>query len=117
MNKKIIDKETAQHYVWGSNCDSWILVDTPGLSVKQESMPGHTREKLHFHTTAQQFFYILKGTATFYVEESKIVVTEQKGISVDPQTKHYIANETTEPLDFLVISQPTTNHDRTTIDP
>jgi hypothetical protein len=56
MKEKIIDKETAEHYVWGDNCDSWVLADTPGLSVKQESMPGLTREKLHFHTNAQQFF-------------------------------------------------------------
>lgn len=116
MNKKIVDKETAQHYLWGNNCDSWVLVDTTGLSVKQESMPGHTREKLHFHTTAQQFFYILKGIATFYIEEEKIVVAEQKGLSIAPQTKHYIANETEETLEFLVISQPTTNNDRTTME-
>jgi mannose-6-phosphate isomerase-like protein (cupin superfamily) len=71
---------------------------------------------LHFHTNAQQFFYILKGCATFYLEENKIVVTEQKGILINPKTKHFIANETAEQLDFLVISQPTTNNDRTTIE-
>lgn len=115
MNK-IIDKKTAEHYLWGDHCDSWVLVDKVGLSVKQESMPTLTKEKLHFHTNAQQFFYILKGSATFYLEENKIIVTEQKGILIQPKTKHFIANETTEQLDFLVISQPTTNNDRTTIE-
>jgi mannose-6-phosphate isomerase-like protein (cupin superfamily) len=116
MTEKIIDKQTAEHYLWGDNCDSWVLTDTLGLSIKQESMPSSTREKLHFHTNAQQFFYILKGSATFYLEENKIIVTEQKGILINPKTKHFIANETTEQLDFLVISQPTTNNDRTTIE-
>lgn len=115
MTEKIIDKRTAEHYVWGNNCDSWILADTDGLSVKQECMPGNTSEKLHFHTNAQQFFYILKGSAAFYLEENRIVVTEGKGLLIRPKTKHYIANESTDELEFLVISQPTTNNDRTTV--
>ncbi|MFT4202853.1 MAG: cupin domain-containing protein [Chitinophagaceae bacterium] len=112
----IIDKNIAEHYIWGDNCDSWVLADTIGLSVKQESMPSGTRENLHFHTNAQQFFFILKGAGTFYLENSKIIVAEHKGILVRPETKHYIANETIEQLDFLVISQPTTNNDRTSIE-
>lgn len=116
MKEKIIDKQNAEHYLWGDHCDSWILADTAGLSVKQESMPAWTREKLHFHAKAQQFFYILQGSATFYLENDKIIVTRQKGILVQPKTEHYIANETAERLDFLVISQPTTNNDRTTIE-
>lgn len=111
-----IDKETAGHYFWGDNCDSWILVDTPCLSVKQESMPAGTREKLHVHSHAQQFFFILKGTATFYPDDEKIVVSEQKGIIIKPGIKHFIANETDEALQFLVISQPATNQDRITLE-
>ncbi len=114
--EKVIDRNSVEHYLWGDNCDSWVLVDTVGLSVKQESMPSGTREKLHFHTNAQQFFFILSGSATFYLEGNKVVVAEQKGILVQPETKHYIANETTKQLNFLVISQPTTNNDRTTIE-
>jgi mannose-6-phosphate isomerase-like protein (cupin superfamily) len=95
MNK-IIDKQTAEQYLWGDNCDSWVLADTVGLSVKQENMPSSTREKLHLHNNAQQFFYILKGSATFYLNDVKTIVTEQKGILIEPKTKHYIANETNE---------------------
>jgi mannose-6-phosphate isomerase-like protein (cupin superfamily) len=117
MTAKIIDKNNADHYLWGGYCDSWVLANTDGLSVKQESMPANTREKLHFHTYAQQFFFILKGTATFYIDEEKIIATEQKGILIQPQRKHFIANETEATLEFLVISQPTTNNDRTTTEP
>nr|WP_315197291.1 cupin domain-containing protein [uncultured Flavobacterium sp.] len=112
---KVIDKQSAKHYFWGKNCDSWVLADTDGLSVKQESMPIGTREKLHFHTNAQQFFFIIKGTATFYLNDKKEIITEQKSILIEPKTKHYIANETDSILEFLVISQPTTNNDRTEI--
>ena len=112
---KVIDKQSAKHYFWGDGCDSWVLVDTDGLSIKQESMPNGTKEKLHFHTNAQQFFFILKGKATFYFNDKKEIVNEQKGILIEPKAKHYIANDTDEILDFLVISQPTTNNDRTII--
>lgn len=115
MNK-VIDKQTSEHYTWGQDCDSWVLNDTEELSVKQELMPSGTKEKLHFHTKAQQFFFILKGTATFYIDEKKEIVAEQKGIAIQAKTAHFIANETEEDLEFLVISQPSTNNDRTTID-
>jgi|SRR5699024_2581658 len=115
MQNKIISKETAEHDVWGTSCDSWVLVDTEGLLVKQERMPAGTAEKLHFHSKAQQFFFILKGTATFYCEQDKLIVNAQKGLLIQPKTKHFIANETDKSLDFLVISQPTTNHDRTIV--
>lgn len=111
-----IDKHTAVHYLWGDNCDSWVLADTEELSVKQESMPSGAKKKLHFHTNAQQFFFILKGTATFYIDHNIEIVTEQEGLRIPPKTKHYIANKTNERLDFLVISQPSTNNDRITFE-
>lgn len=108
----IIDKQSAHHYKWADNCDSWVLVNTPGLSVKHEKMPAGTKEKLHFHSNAQQFFFILKGKAVFYHNDKKEIIESQQGFLVIPMTRHYIANETKEPLEFLVISQPDTTNDR-----
>jgi mannose-6-phosphate isomerase-like protein (cupin superfamily) len=112
---KAINKATARHYSWGHNCDSWILAGTPGLSIKQELMSAGTKEQMHFHTHARQFFFILKGAATFYLEQQKEIVIEQQGLLIEPMTKHFIANKTSEPLEFLVISQPSTDYDRTNI--
>lgn len=103
-------------YKWGENCESWVFVDNAGLSVKMESMPGGTREKLHFHTTAQQFFFILKGTASFHLSNGIETISENKGILIAAKTEHYIANASDKILDFLVISQPTTTADRITIE-
>ena len=108
----ITNKQTAQHYTWGANCDSWVMVDTPDLSVKQELMPVGTKEQLHSHEKAQQFFFILKGTATFYLDGKKETVSAQQGITIVAKTKHYIANESNTELEFLVTSQPSTNNDR-----
>lgn len=112
MNK-VIDKKNAAHYSWGSNCDSWILTETTSLSIKQEKMPPGTKEQLHLHTNAQQFFFILKGIATFYIDNRKATVSEQQGILIDKKSSHFIANETNALLEFLVISQPPANNDRT----
>jgi mannose-6-phosphate isomerase-like protein (cupin superfamily) len=61
---------------------------------------------------AQQFFYILKGEATFYIEEEKFTVKSRGGIAIEPKKKHYIANESDEDVEFLVISNPSTDEDR-----
>lgn len=108
----IIDKKTSRHYLWGDQCDAWVLMENHTLSVKLESMPKGTKEKLHFHQKAQQFFYILKGTATFYVNDERKIVHLQQGISIEPEIKHLIANESSEDLEFMVVSQPSTDHDR-----
>jgi len=85
-----------------------VLADTEGLSVKQESLPAGATEKLHFHNQAQQFFFMLKGTATFYCRANNYTLYEQQGINISPNTNHFIANETSSPPGFLVSSQPST---------
>ena len=106
------DRSNSVHYTWGNNCDSWVLMESDSLSVKQESMPPASREKLHFHQQSQQYFFILNGEAAFYVTDEQIIVKEKQGLLIQPGMQHYIANETNQRLDFLVISQPSTKTDR-----
>lgn len=102
-----------KHYLWGEQCDGWNLVDTPELSVKMERMPPHTAEQMHFHQQARQFFFILKGTATFYFEgEDPVTVNAQEGLEIRPGLRHRIANEGEEDLEFILSSQPSTAADR-----
>ncbi|HEX5023761.1 MAG TPA: cupin domain-containing protein [Agriterribacter sp.] len=100
------------HYQWGNACKAWVLVDTEMLSVKQEYMPPHTAEVFHYHQMAQQFFFIIKGTATMEVEGEVHVVMAGKGFHVLPGEIHRIANHSEESLEFFVSSQPSTNNDR-----
>lgn len=108
----MINKTNATHYEWGKNCDSWNLVDNENLSVKLESMPPQTREKLHFHEKAQQFFFVLSGKAVFYIEGKQNEINEKEGILIKPGTQHFIANESEEKLEFMLVSQPATRNDR-----
>lgn len=35
-----ISKKTAEHYVWGANCDGWYLLNGDSLSIIHERMPS-----------------------------------------------------------------------------
>ncbi|WP_126652505.1 cupin domain-containing protein [Chryseobacterium aureum] len=108
----IHNKENSEHYIWGNQCDSWVLKNTQNVSIKQEKMPAGTSEKLHYHKVAEQFFYILKGEAVFRINEEKFWVGQGESISIEAGSKHCISNESAEEIEFLVISNPSTDHDR-----
>jgi mannose-6-phosphate isomerase-like protein (cupin superfamily) len=114
---RVVDKNSAPHYFWGDKCSSWILMNRDSLSVKIETMPAGTRETLHFHSVSRQFFFILKGTAVFYVDGKTETIGEQQGILIEPMSKHFISNETPEAIDFILVSQPDNDstNDRTDV--
>lgn len=104
--------QNSEHYIWGNNCDGWHLLKTDSLSVIQEKMPPNTSEALHFHAKSQQFFYILKGVATFEVDDEVIRVMSNQGLHIKPNTHHRIFNKEEFDLEFLVISEPKSHGDR-----
>ncbi|GAB3542202.1 cupin domain-containing protein [Spirosoma fluminis] len=110
-----VSEQTAEQYTWGNHCDGWHLVKTDTLSVIQERMPPNTSEALHVHHKAQQFFYVLDGVATFDVEGEIIHVKANEGVHIKPNQRHKISNHGADNLHFLVISEPKSHGDRTTI--
>jgi mannose-6-phosphate isomerase-like protein (cupin superfamily) len=110
-----ITKESAEHYLWGQGYDGWHLVRGERLSVIQERMPGGTSEVLHYHEKAQQFFYILSGTATFDLAEKVIEINAGEGCFIEPGKRHRVSNNGTDDLHFLVVSEPMAQGDRVNI--
>jgi len=111
---KVVSKENClSHYRWGDNCDGWNFVSKPDAAIKQELMPAQTAEKLHFHTYAEQFFFILKGEATFFIEGETVLVNANTGLQIQAGDKHKISNETNQDLEFILFSYPSTQNDRT----
>ena len=108
----MIDKHSAEHYTWGQQCDGWHLLRHPTLSVIHERMPPGTAEVRHAHQHARQFFFVLAGTATFELAGDVQRLGAQQGIAVEPGVPHQIRNDSAEPLEFLVISQPPSHGDR-----
>lgn len=105
----------ASHYKWDNNCDTWLLVNSPELSVKEELIPAGEAELLHYHNYAQQFFYLTVGMAFFKLNDDAISPKPGEGVIIPPDAKHSIANKAETELKFLVISQPTTENDRINI--
>lgn len=108
----MISKATAEHYIWGDHCEAWHLVKTPALSVIHERMPPGATEVRHAHTGARQFFFVLTGTATLEVAGRIVVLRPQQGLEIAPGEPHQMRNESDEPIEFLVISQPPSHGDR-----
>lgn len=108
----MISKETAEHYQWGAGCDGWHLVKTPRLSIIQERMPPGTSEIRHYHQKAQQFFFVLAGTATLEIDGRKEILKPHEGTAIPAGIAHQIFNEATEMLEFIVVSQPPSHGDR-----
>lgn len=107
-----VHKKNSPHYTWGNNCEGWRLLDSSSLSVIHERMPPVTSEIKHYHQSAQQFFFMLAGTATFYFEDEIVNVSEKEGIHIPAEKIHQVKNETNEAIEFLVISEPSTKNDR-----
>lgn len=111
----MISKENAEHYFWGEGCEGWHLVKTDQLSVIQERMPPGASEVRHFHVKAQQFFFILSGTATIEIGGEREVLAEHEGVAVAYGIPHQVFNHSAEELEFIVISKPPSHEDRVVV--
>jgi mannose-6-phosphate isomerase-like protein (cupin superfamily) len=107
-----INRENAEHYRWGHECDGWHLVKDSALSVIEELMPPGAAEIRHQHRRAQQFFYILSGEVLMEVEGKTTLVPAGSGMRILPGVGHQIRNPSSTPARFLVISQPPSHVDR-----
>jgi mannose-6-phosphate isomerase-like protein (cupin superfamily) len=110
------DRLSSEHYSWGENCHGWKLCDDENLRVIEEEMPPHTSEKMHLHRKAQQVFYVLSGRGSFTIDDKEFEIQPFQSCRIQPGQRHKIANASSSPLRFLVISQPATSNDREEIE-
>jgi mannose-6-phosphate isomerase-like protein (cupin superfamily) len=107
-----ISQKNADYYSWGKQCDGWKFLEQSDLSVIYEKMPQNTCESRHYHQHSRQFFFILTGQAVMELEGKSIILSSNDGIEVPPGSQHQIFNSSQEPVEFLVISSPSTKNDR-----
>jgi mannose-6-phosphate isomerase-like protein (cupin superfamily) len=112
---QIIDRATAEHYLWGNGCDGWHLLKHDDLSIITERVPAGASEQRHLHTRSRQFFYILTGEAVIEVDGVRHNLQTQQGIEVPPGIAHQFSNESSSEVTFLVISMPKAHGDRLTL--
>ena len=108
----VINPGNAAHYKWGKHCDGWHLLNTASLSVIKERVPKGGVEEMHYHSEAQQLFYVLQGVASVQLGEETYRVPEGSAIHIPPKTPHRLENPGEEDLVFLVISQPHSHSDK-----
>ncbi|MEL6998646.1 MAG: cupin domain-containing protein [Pseudomonadota bacterium] len=75
-------------------------------------MPPGTREAWHHHAQARQVFFVLSGELTMESDGSVVCLHAHEAIAVDPGKTHQARNDSSEPVQFLVISAPSTSGDR-----
>jgi mannose-6-phosphate isomerase-like protein (cupin superfamily) len=112
MTGRVISRHNAEHYSWGEKCDGWHLVKSPELSIIQERVPAGGAEVRHCHQHAQQFFFVLSGTASLEVEGDVLCLTPGQGRHVPAGMPHRLANEGQEDVEFIVVSVPMAHGDR-----
>lgn len=111
-----VSAQTAEHYLWGAACDGWRLLDHDGLSVIEERMPPGSRERLHVHERARQFFYVLEGCLTVECDGRAASLRAGEGVHLPPGTPHRVVNASRDDATFLVVSAPATAGDRTDLE-
>ena len=75
-------------------------------------MPPHTKEDMHRHARARQFFFVLSGQATMKFEERQLVLSATDGVEVEAGVWHQMFNESDSDVEFLVISSPKAHGDK-----
>lgn len=108
----VIDKNKAEHYVWGEVCDGWHLLKRDDLSIIAERIPPGASESRHVHSKARQFFYVLQGQAIIEMDGQRFTLNQDQGLEIPPGQAHQFINASNAEVHFLVISQPTTRGDR-----
>lgn len=108
----VVNRDNAEHYRWGDDCDAWYLVNDEQLSVIEEFMPPGAAEIRHHHQKADQFFYILTGEVMMEVEGETTLLAAGSGLRVPPGKHHQVRNPSSVPVRFLVVSHPRSHGDR-----
>ncbi len=111
----IISKHNAAVNRWGKNSVAYLLCNSEHLSVKHEVVPAGDSEVMHYHESAMQCFFVLKGNVEIIIDDEKFSLCENDSITVLPGRKHLIKNVSLQTAEFLVISQPRIDADRINI--
>ncbi|SEJ63947.1 Mannose-6-phosphate isomerase, cupin superfamily [Sphingobium sp. AP50] len=108
----VVQREGAEHYVWGGVNDGWHLVKRDDLSVIQERIQPSAAEARHYHEKARQFFYVLAGELTMEADGVTHRLSAGQGIEIAPGVPHQAQNQSNAPVDILVTSTPKSHGDR-----
>lgn len=108
----IINRNNADHYKWGKECDAWHLLSTRRLSVIEERVPPGDSETPHYHRYATQLFYLLEGKVSFSLATDTFEMKPGESVHVMPGVIHKLENIGDGDAVVLVVSSPESHSDR-----
>lgn len=112
---RLVQPSDEARYSWGDGCDGWPLLQSTGLGVIVERVPGGASEVAHHHVRAEQFFYVLEGVAALEFPDATLHLEPGQGVHVPAGIVHRLFNPTQHAVKFLVISSPPTAGDRVNV--
>lgn len=108
----VINRDNAEHYKWGKNCDAWHMLRTRRLSIVEERVPPGDSETPHYHRYATQLFYLLQGRVRFSLATETVNMSPGDSVHVMPGVVHQLENTGDTDAVLLVVSSPESHSDR-----
>lgn len=87
-----------KYVMQGPNIEWGVLRLDPGMSSKDY---GH-----HHHSVVEETFIFLEGTPLVEVEGTEIRVRSGDAIRVDPGERHFLTNDTDQPVTAIFLKYP-----------
>lgn len=66
------------------------------------TIPPHTRQRLHYHTTQTEVSYILQGEALFIFNKEEILANVGDSFICEPKDRHFVWNKSDEEFKLVV---------------
>lgn len=72
--------------------EALALYASPQLSIKKALIPAGSSEQVHLHQKAIQFFFILKGKASFELDGNCFELQQGESLNILPGQIHRVFN-------------------------
>lgn len=84
-----------------------------GHLLQEVIIPPHTKQRLHFHNTQTEVYYVLEGECSIFVNGEEFVASPGDGFIVSPKDKHQLWNKSDKPFILVVfkINMPESTDD------
>jgi len=112
MAHKKITLDNSEQFHWGKAGIGWMLSNSDKVTIVERQLSEGTREVKHYHNKSWQFFYVISGVGTMFIDDDEIEISSDESVEVDPLCKHQFANSGDGILRYLVISIPNSYGDR-----
>lgn len=83
-----------------------------GLSYAYEEKVGPFEDRLHYHKTGQEYYWVMQGEGILEVEGKQVKLTPDQLLMVETGEKHHITQVTQAPFAVAVICTVKSEEDK-----